>query len=236
MTLGLENKTKTAVLGGLLVLCAVMFYINVLSGPSAPAPSASERPAAKTEPAPFQMQQSEAGAARPATRARNGEFHPVLRSKRPEERPDPMNIDPTLALGKLVRLQEAKLEGNGRNLFAFGTPPPTPEALKKAQAAQLPPEPVVPVTTPAPVNVPAVEPPPPPPPFKYYGFRTVRGPSGKQTGFFLDSDRIMIAGEGDVIERRYRVVRITQTSVTLEDLQLKRQQTLQLAEDANAPG
>ena len=98
------------------------------------------------------------------------------------------------------------------------------------------PEPVVtPQPRPAAPSLPPPAPPPPPIPLKYYGLSTARA-NGKKMAFFLDGDNILIAGEGDVLIKRYRVVRIGVNSCTVEDTQLKREQPLPLAEDANAPG
>jgi hypothetical protein len=50
--------------------------------------------------------------------------------------------------------------------------------------------------------------------------------------FFLDGDDILIAFEGETLKRRYRVVRIGATSVLMEDVELKHQQPVPLAEEA----
>jgi hypothetical protein len=233
MNLGLENKKKTAFLGALTLLLVYTVYTNLLSGPSIPS-SGSPSPNSATE------IERAAGTPRPgagaparatAPKARNEEFHPVLRSKRQEQQVDPAVVDPTLHLELLAKLQEVKPENSGRNLFQFGAPPPP----KPAETAKLRgPEPIeLPKSsTPAP-NVQA-PPPPPPPPFKYYGLSVVRT-SGRRTAFFLDGDEIVTAPEGGLLKKRYRVVRIGPDSVTLEDIQLNRQQPLRISEDVNAP-
>ncbi len=243
MTLGLENKKKTGFLIVLALVCAYLVYSNVLAGPSVPASSAQahadRRTDAQLPPEPA-SQASATGPARntaPARQVRPGEFHPVLLDRRPENRPNVSTIDPTLRLEKLAKLQDVKLESNGRNLFQFGPPPPSPAELKAKLAGKV--EPVVPdLKPPAPAPPPPpIELPPPPPPFKYYGLATVRK-NGMKTAFFQDSEGVpILANEGEVVKKRYRVVRINQTSVTLEDVQLKRQQSLQISEDAgSAPG
>ena len=66
---------------------------------------------------------------------------------------------------------------------------------------------------------------------KYYGYSTARA-NGKKQAFFLDGDDILVAGEGDTVKRRYRVVRIGVNSVVMEDVDSKRQQPVALAEEA----
>ena len=86
---------------------------------------------------------------------------------------------------------------------------------------------------PPPEPPPPPTPPPPPPPitFKYYGVATKRI-DNKKTAFFLDGEEIILAAEGMTVKKRYRVVRINADSVVLEDVELKREQTLKIAEDA----
>jgi len=122
-----------------------------------------------------------------------------------------------------------------RNLFQFGAAPPPKEELKG-------PEPKVVVAKayvfPKPVPPRVDTPPPPPPPdppidVKYYGLATTRI-DGKKTAFFLDGDNIILAPEGGIVKKKYRVVRIGLTSVQMENVDSKKQQSLPLAEDAGA--
>jgi hypothetical protein len=66
---------------------------------------------------------------------------------------------------------------------------------------------------------------------KYYGYTSPRVGGGK-TAFFLDGEEILVAKEGDTLNRRYRLVRIGVSSVVMEDTESKRQQTIPLAEEA----
>jgi len=238
--LGLENKKQTAFLGALVIVCGYLAYTNVLPmffGPSAartePRPEAA---APNSEPVPSipQMASTAAAPRTQVARGRSDEFHPVYLPKRPEDRIDLTKVDPTLHLELLARLQAATPEVGGRNLFQFGAPPPPPEV--KNAAARLGPEPVViPRPKPADPAAPLSAPPPPAIPLKYYGSSKARA-NGRKAAFFLDGENILIATEGEVLQKRYRVVRIGDNSVVLEDTQLKREQSLPLAEDANAPG
>ena len=237
LKLGAENKKATVALGVLLAVLAYFVYANVLSGPSAPSSADAPRataPAADREAPPLTGPPvASAVAPRPQESHSGGEeFHPVLRSRHSEERIDPRQVDPTLHLELLRKLQEAAADSGGRNLFQFGAPPPpppTPEQLARLNHPE-------PVLMPHPQNMapagPAPPPPPPPIPLKYYGLSTMRT-NGKKIAFFMDGETILMAGEGEVLQRRYRVVRIGVNSVVLEDTQLKREQSVPLASEPN---
>jgi hypothetical protein len=227
MKLGSNEPKKVAALGVLVLLGGYLFYTNVLSGPSVPASrtNAPAQPAADTASIPGTDAPVPSRAA--ASRGRSDEFHPVLHSKRPEDRIDPGKIDPTLRLDLLAKLDEVPLPTGGRNPFKMGAPPP-PKAELKGPEPIVKPKPVQAEAKPAP---PPGPPPPPPITLKYYGFTSPSGAAAK-TAFFLDGEDILIAKEGDTLKKRYRVVRIGVNSVVMEDTDSKREQTLPLAEEA----
>jgi hypothetical protein len=171
---------------------------------------------------------------RPAS-PRGDEFRPVWRSKRPEDRIDPHQIDPTLRTDLLAKVQEIKPEGGMRNLFQFGAAPP--KELKGAEqiVAVAPKKFDFPRPLPPPIEPGPPPPPPPEPPIgvKYYGIATKRI-NGRKTAFFLDGDNILLAPEGGIVKTKYRVVRINVSSVVVENTENKKQQTLQISEDAGA--
>jgi hypothetical protein len=238
MKLGLENKTKTGSLAVLFLVLGYAIYSNFFSGPSATVPE--PRPAAATPTlalATAPPDDPSAGSRARAQRSESGDFHPVFRSRRPEDRIDPMAVDPTLHLDLLQKLQDAAADASGRNLFQFGAPPPPPPT--PAQLAQLKrPEPIVNPQPQAPqAAAPSLPPqptPPPPIPLKYYGLSTARA-NGKKIAFFLDGDNILMAGEGELLQKRYLVVRIGAGSVVVQDTQQKREQSIPLAGEADAP-
>jgi hypothetical protein len=233
MKLGTENRTKVAFLAVLGLVAVYLLYSNVFSQPdrggAPPAPPETALP--RPEGTPGQgTSRTEAvrapGSNRSTASGRGEEFHPVLHSKRPEDRIDPLTIDPILRLDVLAKVQAVEQAGGSRNLFQYG-PPPVKEALKGPEPKVIP-NPVVTVADDA--AKPAAPPPPPPINLKYYGFSTPRN-NGKKMAFFLDGDEISVAGEGDTVKKRYRVVRIGVNSVTMEDLESKRQQSLPLTEE-----
>ena len=98
-----------------------LFYSNVLSGPSSPEPSRPSHARRCATPSPFPCApDSPAGYPSPRGRlvAISEEFRPSLKPKRPEDRVDPMTIDPTLRLDLLAKVQAVDMEGGSRNLFA----------------------------------------------------------------------------------------------------------------------
>lgn len=226
MKLGIDEPKKLIVLGALVVVGGYFKFSDVFSSSTPSSPSASQT-AVRSRPTPTDSVPASRPVARSSrSRVQSDDFHPALHSKRPEERVDPITVDPTLRLDLLAKVQQAELSGPGRNVFQFGQAPPKP----------LPPEPTVKptkpltVVAPPPPTAPAGPPPPPPINLRYYGFSSVPGSTTK-TAFFLDGEDILVAKEGETLKRRYRVVRIGATSVVMEDTESKRQQTLPLAEE-----
>jgi hypothetical protein len=119
-----------------------------------------------------------------------------------------------------------------KNLFQYG-PPPAPPAPPKPRGAQnqapgnLNPNPGS-LATNIPSGPPA-PPPPPPIPLKYIGFAYLE-PNSQHLIAALsdDTQHHFNAVEGDIFMGRYRVGRVTATSVDVEDLQSNRRQTLPL--------
>jgi hypothetical protein len=116
-------------------------------------------------------------------------------------------------------------EGVGRNnLFQYRIPPPPPPP------APPPPPPVV--FTPPPPRPPAPPPGPPPPPpinLRYMGIATRGGPSGKTLmAVLFDNAGGHTVMEGDFLFGKYKIARITETQVDIEDLEYNRKQTLNL--------
>jgi len=234
MKLGTNERKKVITLGALVVVAGYLVYSNLLSGPTVPQQSTRQTPAAALPddgaavPAASADKGGGPSIARAPQRSRTDDFHPVLRSKRPEDRIDPQKVDPTLRLDLLAKLQQVELPQSTRNIFQTGPPPAKAEPLKGPEPKVVPKPPVT-----AQVEPPKPPGPPPAPPInlKYYGFSSASSTSPK-TAFFLDGDDILMAKEGETLKRRYRVVRIGVNSVVMEDTENKHQQTLPLAEEA----
>ena len=240
MKLGAEPK-KVAVLAGLMVVAIVVYFMNSTpSGPSAPstaeraparpaiAPHLPSQPAVDVPGRPAQQASSQRGSSRQGRVLQ--EFRPSLKPKKPEDRPDPTTVDPTLHLDVLAKLQSVTVEGSHRSVFEFGQAPPPPltkeEIAKKKQPV---PNPMLANNKPPAPAPPSGPPPPPPIPLKFFGYVSPVSAGGKRA-FFLEGDDVHVVNEGDMVKRRYKIVRIGVNSVVVEDTQFKNQQTLPLEE------
>jgi hypothetical protein len=248
MKFGAEDKKKVYALAVLGVVAVIAFYTQVIDNGSSPSPAPAPKAVATDDPtAPPSTATATKGqpsAADPAPRAaskkqtvsRGEDFRPVLHSKRPEDRIDPLTIDPTLRTDLLAKVQSVDPEGGSRNLFQFGAAKPKEELKgpeKKIEIVAKMFDHPRPLPPPPPKAEPAPPPPEPPVDMKYYGLAT-KTIDGKRTAFFLDGDNTVLAPEGSIVKKKYRVVRVGATSVLLENTDNKKQQTLQLAEDAGA--
>jgi hypothetical protein len=234
--LGGEPK-KIAILAGLLAVAGYQFYTNSVDSPGGdpPAPPApSRQPAsALVTPPPVANIAGPAPSVTPNIRRDSrakaaGSFRASMK-RRPEDRPDPMKIDPTIRWDLLARLQKVQIEGGDRSLFEFSQPPPAkPDPVIKPAARLITVEPPPKPEPPAP-KVEPPKPPPPPIPLKFYGYAA--NPSGgPRRAFFLLTDEIFMATEGELVQNRYKVVRIGVNWVEVEDTQHKHQQRLVLEE------
>ena len=141
------------------------------------------------------------------------------------------DIDPTLRLGMLERLQSVSEAKPGRSLFEIG-PDPVTEAAQKAAMTQLPKGPIIPITNTQPVM--PVQPAAPQAniPLKFYGFVRPAEKGQNNQGLFLEGDNIMVASEGDLIDHRYLVRQLSALDARLEDTQVKLGQTLHVVPEA----
>ncbi len=229
MKLGGEPR-KLAVLALLIAVAGWLYFSGDSSEQRSSAPPPA-RPAIATETAPRPAPSRRAVTAAPATRASASastqEFRPSLKPLRPEDRPDPMSVDPLLRLDLLARLQQVTVAGGERSLFEFSQPP-----APKVQVPKIIPKDAASAKPAAPVEVKdPPKPPPPPIPLKFYGYISSSG-AGSRRAFFLEGEEIFVATEGELIRNRYKIVRIGVNSAVVEDTQHKHQQTLRLEEQA----
>jgi hypothetical protein len=122
------------------------------------------------------------------------------------------SLDPTLRFDLLKSSEDMTYKGTGRNIFRSEAPPP-PQPI---------PQPVDPAII-AQQQAPA---PPPPSGLKFYGFA---GPkNGSKKVFLLKGEDIFLAKEGDVVDRRYKIVHVGNTSVDVQDVLTNHTETLPL--------
>jgi hypothetical protein len=122
----------------------------------------------------------------------------------------PQNLDPTLRLQELAVIEQIKYEGSGRNIFV-------------SEADPVIPAPVAPGTVgPGGKNeetriyTPPAQAAPGPIPLKFFGF--ANQPGEPRRIFLSKGEDVFIAGEGEIIDRRYKVVRISPNSVEIQDV------------------
>jgi hypothetical protein len=78
-----------------------------------------------------------------------------------------------------------------------------------------------------PVDMPPPGPPPPPPiDLKFFG--TATSANGHRQAFLLKGEDVLLASDGDIVQRRYKIVTISANSVLVEDLTNNNRQTLPL--------
>jgi hypothetical protein len=125
-------------------------------------------------------------------------------------------LDPRLHWLELTASQSIKYQTGGRNIFRMEEipiPPADTSVRKGPMGPDLPP-------TPTPT------PPPPPIPLKFYGFASK---SNEPKRIFLaDEGEVFVARQGDIVERKYKIVQINNTSVIIEDVLNSNRQTIQL--------
>jgi hypothetical protein len=238
------DKKRTAVLGGLLAILVLVWWLNREDTPSVTATTTTPPRPAASVPAPgirtpvpaTRPRTPEGDPGSPVRAAQFGrgrgqavqEFKPSLK---PDENMDPSQVDPTLKLALLERLRSVTTEGASRSVFDFGQAP-----APKIEVAKVKPiNPMEKGVMTGPVQPPKPAPPPPPPPpppipLKFYGFTAQR--QGPKRAFFLEGEEIYVAAEGETIKNRYKIIRIGVNSAVVEDTTNKHQQTLPLAEEA----
>ena len=129
-------------------------------------------------------------------------------------------LDPTLDLNLLSQSEEIKYAGNGRNIFVAGSvaviEKPKGPGVTDPQVVGGGPRPLPPI------------PPPPPITLKFFGFANRPGETKKV--FLSQNDDVFIAGEGDIVDRRYRVLHISPAAVDVEDVLNNNRQSLPLTQ------
>jgi hypothetical protein len=126
----------------------------------------------------------------------------------------PRSLDPTLRYDWLKLSEDTKYEGRARNIFRAEAeiPQVVAPAVTETQVAQVPQGP----------------PPPPPINLKFFGFASKPGETKK---IFLSQDGdVFIASEGDIVDRRYKVLRISPMSVEIEDVLNNNRQNIPLTQ------
>jgi hypothetical protein len=190
LKLGFENKTQTGVMILLLVVAVYLVGNWYFGGPVTVTVKDATSPTASAG-TPERVKHR-------ITRPKVGDIViPALRSQ-----------DPTLLTEIMAYSESMKYTGGARNIFQ----PLDYVADNKSKSA---PD----ITDPTKIEVPAkVEKPQPTIPLRFYGYTATS--SGLKRVFFTDADGqdIFIGQEGDLINKRYKIVRIKKESVDVFDV------------------
>ncbi len=207
MKLGAENRNTVIVAIVLAAVALFMMWRTFFSGGgpviAGNTPAATQATPAATKAGP------------PARRFRGGRR--VIDT--PAKAAITANLDPRLRFDLLKSSEETEYKGSGRNIFDKQSEVPIPAPIKSPVIEKKPePGPVTPITPPVP--------PPPPINIKFFGF--ANRPGEPRQVFLLQNDDVFVAKEGDVINRRYKLVKINNNSVEIEDLLANNKQTIPL--------
>lgn len=189
MQLGLENKKKAIWAAVLGVVAVLVFAYEFI-----PMLSPSSTPDSSAQAAAPALTPSRA-TARAGSRA--------------AKKPKLESLDPTLRLDLLAATEKTPYQGNGRNIF-----------VSQAEDVKIE-RPIAPGHTDAQNTEPAGWSPPvipaaPPIPLKFYGFASSPGEPKKI--FLKLGEDVFVAGEGEIVDRRYKVIRISATTVEIQDM------------------
>jgi hypothetical protein len=128
-----------------------------------------------------------------------------------------VDSDPRLRLDILESSRKIKYEP-GRNIFEMQTAPIEPAVASVRQPPDVHYGP----------DLPPPPPPPPPIPLKFYGFASKPGETKKIFLQQQNGEHMFVAVQGEVIDRRYKVVQIQANSVVMEDMLTNNRQPIPL--------
>lgn len=156
---------------------------------------------------------------------------PVVTADAPQNLKDDPIIqveNPHIRMEQIKRTQSAEYKSSGRNPFSYAAASSAPKTAQPPKSSDF----VGPKDQPP-------RPPPPPPTLpanvKFYGFGTV--PNGtSRRAFFTDGDDVYVLGEGDILLKRFRLIRIGNANLEFEEISTGRIGTAPLEEQATGPG
>jgi hypothetical protein len=202
---GADNSKKTMVAVGLFAIALfLLIRMFTFGGPSHATASPAPNAASTTMPnAPGQR----AGVRRVRPTSKSSSAGPLTPS-----------LDPRLHLSELKQTENTEYTGKGRNIF-----------LAQATEPIDIPKPIVspiknPKVTPPPQQV-YTPPPPPPIDLKFFGFASTQG---VKRVFLARGDDVFVATEGDIVNRRYKIVKINNNNIEVLDVLNNNRQTIPL--------
>jgi hypothetical protein len=127
-------------------------------------------------------------------------------------------LDPTLRMEAMLVTESLAYSGSGRNIFsATSVPVDIPKPIVPVRPKPGPPPPPPPPPGP-----------PPPPPIDLKFFGTATSADGKREAFLLHGDDVFLASDGEIVQRKYKVISISANSILVEDMANNNRQTLPL--------
>ena len=201
-----DQQKKGAAIAGFALLAAGILYYNLHDDTPAPppAPVVTTAPVVKTAPGAASVV-----ALPPGNVAGRAAKNVGTTSAQ---------LDPTLRMDAMLVTESLVYSGSGRNIFsATSVPVEIPKVIAAARPKPGPPPPPPPPPGP---------PPPPPIDLKFFGIAT--GADGKRMAFLLHGDDVFVAKDGDIVQRKYKVVSVAANSILVEDMAYNNRQTLPL--------
>jgi len=200
--IGAENRNKLITAIVLMGIALILVARMLFSSGPAPVPASPVTTSTAATPSAVRT--------RLVTRGRTG-----ARTSNLKLGAAPHSIDPTLRYDWLNASENTKYEGNGRNIFLAQAEIPQPHGNGTTDVTKTP--------------LPPPGPPPPPPiNLKFYGFASKPGEPKKV--FLSQGEDVFIAGEGEIVDRRYKVLRISPMSVEIEDVLNNNRQSIPLTQ------
>jgi len=201
--IGAENRKKAIAAGALFLVAIAMFFRMFVGGSSESSSGTPSSNPANAGPTQAKRKQTARKNAK-ATPEKSGPLTPSL--------------DPRLHLDLLAAAENTEYTGKGRNLFDMNAAPEIPAPIASGK-----------IDKPADVAIgPQPLPPPPPPPpinLKFYGFTSS---GGVKKVFLMQNDDVFVATEGDIVQRRYKIVKINNTNVEVLDVLSNNKQSIPL--------
>jgi hypothetical protein len=128
------------------------------------------------------------------------------------EKFEPLSVEnPSLRMDKLERIRKLEYNGSRRSIFTPYIPPPPAPPIPKPDPAKIeqPPEP--PLTLPV----------------RFFGYATDPN-SGRKRAFFTNGEDVFILSEGEMLQNRFRLLRIGNATADFEEIQSGKRATLPL--------
>jgi hypothetical protein len=222
MKLGTENKKTTIVAGGLMAV-ALILVVRMFLVSSTPVADTAPEAAAKPDTAPAAA--ADTAVTPPAPPVVRG---PGGRERRYVAATLAPSLDPRLRLDMLKGSEDLEYEGTGLNIFQEHEQDAMPAPVAPGRTDK--PGSEVAGDKPSAAPWTPKEIPPPPINLKFYGWAS--GLGEPKAIFLSQGDNVYVAHEGDIIARRYRVGKLSNTEVEIEDVLSNNKDKIPLTKEA----